>query len=74
MVGFSETIFELLEVKSKSMTDSERCCVIVFDEMSYDRARDTVFMICSLLYVITLQHVNIRNDICCACIDILNID
>ena len=48
MVGFSETIFELLEVKSKSMTDSERCCVIVFDEMSlkvdlsYDRARDTV--------------------------------
>ena len=44
VVGFSETIFELLEVKIKSMTDS----VIVFDEMSlkvdlsYDRARDTV--------------------------------
>ena len=42
VVGFSETIFELLEVKSKSMTDSEWCCIILFDEMSYDRACDTV--------------------------------
>ena len=48
MVGFSETIFELLEVKRKSMKDSERCSVILFDKMSlkvdlsYDRARDTV--------------------------------
>ena len=48
MAGFSETIFELLEVKRKSMKDSERCSVILFDEMSlkvdlsYDRARDTV--------------------------------
>ena len=48
VVEFSGTIFELLEVKNKSMKDSERCCVILFDEislkveLSYGRARDTV--------------------------------
>ena len=48
VVGFSDTIFELLEVKTEVMEASARCCVILFDEMSlktelsYDRARDTV--------------------------------
>ena len=34
VVGFSDTIFELLEVKTEVMEASARCCVILFDEMS----------------------------------------
>ena len=46
--GMSDSIFNLLEIKSKVMDDQSKCCVIVFDEMSlrqqlcYDRSRDTV--------------------------------
>ena len=43
VVGFSETSFELLEVKSKSMKGSERCCVILFYEFERStRDPDTV--------------------------------
>ena len=46
--GMSDSIFNLLEIKSKVLDDQSKCCVIFFDEMSlrqqlcYDRSRDTV--------------------------------
>ena len=48
MVGFSDNIFHLLEVKIRAMSISTKCCVVVFDEMSlklelaYDGAHDSV--------------------------------
>ena len=47
-VGFPDSIFQLLEVKSGALPANDRHCVITFDEMSlktelcYDRASDSV--------------------------------
>ena len=48
VVGFSDSIFQLLVVKSEVLGKDGQCCVLTFDEMSlktelaYDRVRDTL--------------------------------